>query len=46
MEIMDSIVDPLAKAHIAVILHNVMNRADWYCNERNGNGLSCDAEYP
>jgi endoglucanase len=46
MEIMDAVVDALAKAHIMVILDNHMSRADWCCDEKDGNGLWYNAEYP
>jgi endoglucanase len=46
MEIMDGVVDALAKAHIMVILDNHMSRADWCCSEKDGNGLWSNAEYP
>ena len=46
MEIMDAVVDALAKAHIMVILDNHMSRADWCCSEKDGNGLWFNAEYP
>src|SRR5580704_15165033 len=39
MDIMDAVVDALAKAHIMVILDNHMSRADWCCSEKDGNGL-------
>jgi len=46
MEIMDAVVDALAKAHIMVILDNHMSRADWCCDEKDGNGLWYNTEYP
>ncbi len=46
MEIMDAVVDALAKAHIMVILDNHMSQADWCCDEKDGNGLWYNAEYP
>src|SRR5271163_5369844 len=46
MEIMDAVVDALAKAHIMVILDNHMSRADWCCDEKDGNGLWYNDEYP
>jgi endoglucanase len=46
MEIMDAVVAALAKAHIMVILDNHMSRADWCCDEKDGNGLWFNAEYP
>jgi endoglucanase len=46
MEIMDAVVDALAKAHIMVILDNHVSRADWCCSEKDGNGLWYNAAYP
>jgi endoglucanase len=46
MEIMDAVVDALAKAQIMVILDNHMSRADWCCSEKDGNGLWYNPEYP
>lgn len=46
MEIMDAVVEALAKAHIIVILDNHMSRADWCCSEKDGNGLWYNAAYP
>ncbi len=46
MEVMDAVIDALAKAHIMVILDNHMSRADWCCDEKDGNGLWYNAEYP
>jgi endoglucanase len=36
----------LADAHIMVILDNHVSRADWCCNDTDGNGLWYNAEYP
>jgi len=46
MEIMDSVIAALARAHILVILDNHVSRADWCCNETDGNGLWYSADYP
>jgi endoglucanase len=46
MEVMDSVVRALADAHIMVILDNHVSRADWCCNDSDGNGLWYNAEYP
>jgi endoglucanase len=46
MEVMDAVIDALAKAHIMVILDNHVSRADWCCSETDGNGLWYNAEYP
>ena len=46
MEVMDAVVRALAAAHIMVILDNHVSRADWCCNETDGNGLWYNAEYP
>ncbi|HET9802444.1 MAG TPA: glycoside hydrolase family 5 protein [Candidatus Acidoferrum sp.] len=45
MEVMDAVVAALAKAHLMIILDNHMSRADWCCNENDGNGLWANAEY-
>lgn len=46
MEVMDAVVDALTKAHIMVILDNHVSRADWCCNETDGNGLWYSVDYP
>jgi endoglucanase len=46
MEVMDAVIDALAKANLMVILDNHMSRADWCCTEKDGNGLWANAEYP
>lgn len=46
MDVMDAVIDALARAHIMVILDNHMSRADWCCSETDGNGLWYNAEYP
>lgn len=46
MEIMDAVVGELAKQHILVILDNHVSRADWCCNDTDGNGLWASKEYP
>ena len=46
MQIMDAVVDALARAHIMVILDNHVSHADWCCSETDGNGLWYNAEYP
>jgi endoglucanase len=46
MKVMDAIVHALADAHIMVILDNHVSRADWCCDERDGNGLWYNTEYP
>ena len=46
MEIMDTVIAALARAHIMIILDNHMSRADWCCNDTDGNGLWYNAEYP
>ena len=46
MEVMDAVVRALADAHIMVILDNHVSRADWCCNDTDGNGLWYNAEYP
>ena len=46
MEIMDAVIEALARAHIMIILDNHVSRADWCCNETDGNGLWYNADYP
>jgi endoglucanase len=46
MEVMDSVIAALARAHLMVILDNHVSRADWCCSETDGNGLWYNAEYP
>ena len=46
MQVMDAVIDALARAHIMVILDNHVSRADWCCNDKDGNGLWYNAEYP
>ena len=46
MEVMDAVIGALAAAHIMVVLDNHVSRADWCCDEKDGNGLWYNAEYP
>jgi endoglucanase len=46
MAIMDAVIAALGRAHIMVILDNHMSRADWCCNETDGNGLWYNRKYP
>jgi endoglucanase len=46
MEVMDAVIHALAEAHIMVVLDNHMSRADWCCNDGDGNGLWYNDEYP
>ncbi len=46
LDVMDAVIDALARAHIMVILDNHMSRADWCCRESDGNGLWHNTEYP
>jgi len=46
LEVMDAVIAALAKAHIMVILDNHVSRADWCCNDTDGNGLWYSADYP
>jgi endoglucanase len=46
MQVMDAVVRALADAHIMVILDNHVSRADWCCNDTDGNGLWYNAAYP
>jgi endoglucanase len=46
MEVMDSVILALARAHILVILDNHMSNADWCCNETDNNGLWYNRDYP
>ena len=46
LDVLDAVITALAHAHILVILDNHVGRADWCCNEKDGNGLWYSAEYP
>jgi endoglucanase len=46
MQVMDAVIDALARAHIMIILDNHVSRADWCCKDTDGNGLWYNAEYP
>ena len=46
LDVLDAVIAALARAHILVILDNHVSRADWCCNEKDGNGLWYDADYP
>ncbi len=46
MEVMDAVIDALARAHIMVVLDNHVSRADWCCSETDGNGLWYSEQYP
>ena len=46
MDVMDSVIAALARAHIMVILDNHVSRADWCCKDDDGNGLWYNADYP
>ncbi len=46
MEVLDAVIDALAKAQIMVILDNHVSRADWCCKDDDGNGLWYSNAYP
>jgi endoglucanase len=46
MDVMDAVIAALTHAHIMVILDNHVSRADWCCNDTDGNGLWYSAAYP
>jgi endoglucanase len=46
LDVMDAVIAALARAHILVILDNHVSRADWCCDEKDGNGLWYSADYP
>ena len=46
LDVMDAVIAALARAHIMVILDNHVSRADWCCNDGDGNGIWYNAEYP
>lgn len=46
LEVMDAVIDALAKAQIIVILDNHVSSADWCCKDDDGNGLWYSKEYP
>jgi endoglucanase len=46
LEVMDEVIRALAAEHLMVILDNHVSRSDWCCNEKDGNGLWYNREYP
>ena len=46
LDVMDAVIAALARAHIMVILDNHVSRADWCCQDDDGNGLWYNADYP
>ena len=46
MQLMDAVINALADARIMVILDNHVSRADWCCDEKDGNGLWYNSDYP
>jgi endoglucanase len=46
LEIMDEVIHALADEHVMVILDNHVSRSDWCCNDKDGNGLWYNREYP
>src|SRR5215831_17501928 len=46
MDVMDAVIAALARAHIMVILDNHVSRADWCCQDDDGNGLWYNDDYP
>ena len=46
LEIMDEVIRALAAEHLMVILDNHVSRSDWCCNDKDGNGLWYNREYP
>ena len=46
MQVMDAVIEALAQAHIMVILDNHVSRADWCCDDKDGNGLWYNTDYP
>jgi len=46
MDVMDAIIAALARAHLMVILDNHVSRADWCCQDDDGNGLWYNDDYP
>jgi endoglucanase len=46
LDVMDAVIGALAKENLMVILDNHVSRADWCCEEKDGNGLWANAEYP
>ncbi len=46
MEVMDAVIDALARSHIMVVLDNHVSRADWCCSDTDGNGLWYNRDYP
>ena len=46
MDVMDAVIAALAGAHLMVILDNHVSRADWCCQDDDGNGLWYNDDYP
>ncbi len=46
MDVMDAVIAALTHAYIMVILDNHVSRADWCCNDTDGNGLWYSPAYP
>lgn len=46
LEIMDAVINALAAEHLLVILDNHVSRADWCCNDKDGNGIWYSHDYP
>jgi endoglucanase len=46
MDVMDSVITALARAHVLIVLDNHMSNADWCCSETDNNGLWYNREYP
>lgn len=46
LDVLDAVVDALGQQGVMVILDNHRSRADWCCDEAQGDGLWYTAEYP
>jgi endoglucanase len=46
MEIMDAVIAALAKERIMIVLDNHVSRAEWCCQDGDGNGLWYNDDYP
>ena len=46
LEVLDAVIDALARQNLVVILDNHRSRGDWCCDTAHGDGLWYTAEYP
>jgi endoglucanase len=46
LDVMDAVITALAAENLMVILDNHVSRADWCCDDKDGNGLWYNRDYP